>query len=170
MRRRDREITDVEEMRQVLETCKVIHVGLHDGDDIYILPMNYGYTLEDGKLSFYMHGGVRGKKLDLIRRCSNAAFELDCDHELIQGRVACQYGYGYASIMGKGKIELVEDVKEKIDAMTVLMQCQTGKPFEFNERLVSIVSVIKLTVSEYTGKRRPVKRPGETEECQNGHM
>ena len=92
MRRRDREITDVEEMRQVLETCKVIHVGLHDGDDIYILPMNYGYTLEDGKLTFYMHGGVRGKKLDLIRRCSNAAFELDCDHELIQGRIwLCQH-------------------------------------------------------------------------------
>ena len=104
MRRRDREITDLEEMRYVLDTCKVIHIGLHDDDDIYILPMNYGYTLEEGQLTFYLHGGMRGKKLDLIRKCSNAAFEMDCDHKLVEGRTACQYAFGYARIMGKGTI------------------------------------------------------------------
>lgn len=165
MRRRDREITDMEEMRYVLDACKVIHVGLHDQDDIYILPMNYGYTLEEGQLTFYLHGGMQGKKLDLIRKCSNAAFEMDCDHQLIEGRIACQYGYGYASIMGKGTIEIVEDPQEKIKALTNLMECQTGKGFEFNERLVSIVTVMKFTVSEFTGKRRPtgkdkVMKPG----------
>lgn len=156
MRRRDREITDQEEFRYILDNCKVIHVGLHDGEGIYILPMNYGYVLEDGgDLTFYMHGGREGKKLDLIRECSDAAFEMDCDHKLIEGKVPCQYGYGYASIMGSGKITIVEDPQEKMKALSVLMKCQSGKEFMFNERLVSIVSVMKLVVSSYTGKRRP---------------
>lgn len=155
MRRRDRELTEVEEIKQVLDQCKVIRVGLHDGEDIYILPMNYGYIMEDGKLTFYMHGGMRGKKLDLIRANGRAAFELDCDHQLIEGKVPCQYGYRYASVMGKGTVSIVEDVQEKMEAMSILMKCLTDKEFEFNERLVSIITVIKLAVDEYTGKRRP---------------
>lgn len=157
MRRRDIEITDMKEMRYVLDTADVIHIGMHDGDDIYVLPMNYGYTLENGELTFYVHGSLEGKKLDLIRECPNVGFELDCDHQLIEGRLPCQYGYGYASIIGKGHMEIVEDPKEKMQALTILMACLSGKNFEFNERLVSIVSVMKLTVSEFAGKRRPVK-------------
>lgn len=158
MNRRDREVTELEEIRKILDACKVIHIGLHDSDDIYILPMNYGYTLENGELTFYMHGGNRGKKLDLVRQCSNAAFELDCGHQLIPGDKPCQYAFSYSSIMGKGKIELVDNPQEKMDALTVLMDCQTGKHFEFNGKLVSIVSVMKLTVSEFSTKHRPAKR------------
>ena len=41
-------------------------------------------------------------------------------------------------------------------SMSVLMKTQTGKDFSFNERLVSIVSVIRVDVSEYTAKHRPI--------------
>jgi hypothetical protein len=36
------------------------------------------------------------------------------------------------------------------------MKTQTGKDFSFNERLVSIVTVIRIDVSEYTAKHRPI--------------
>ena len=109
---------------------------------------------EADRLVFYLHAALEGKKLDLLKANANVGFELDCDHELIEGRVACQYGYRYASIVGKGKAEIIEDPQEKIKALTVLMKCQTGKDFEFNERLVSIVSVIKITAEDFGGKRR----------------
>ena len=57
---------------------------------------------------------------------------------------------------------MVEDVTDKEQAMTLLMKTQTGKAFEFNERLVSIVSVIRIEVSEYTAKHRPL--PGQEPE------
>lgn len=154
MKRRDREIETREEMQYVLDTCKVIHIAMHDKDGIYILPMNFGYTYEGEKLVFYLHAALEGKKLDLLRENQKVGFELDCDHELIEGRVACQYGFRYASIVGQGNAEIVEDPQEKIKALSILMKCQTGKEFEFNERLVSIVSVIKVTAEEYSGKRR----------------
>lgn len=154
MRRRDREIETKEEMLYVLDTCKVLHAAMHDEDGIYILPMNFGYTYEGEELVFYLHAALEGKKLDLLKKNPEVGFELDCDHELIEGKVACQYGYRYASIVGKGKAQIVEDPQEKIKAMEVLMKCQTGKDFAFNERLVTIVSVIKITASEFSGKRR----------------
>ena len=50
----------------------------------------------------------------------------------------------------------MEDVQEKMEGMRSLMKTQTGKDFEFNERLVSIVAVIRVDVSEYTAKYRPI--------------
>ena len=47
----------------------------------------------------------------------------------------------------------------RFTAMKLLMKTQTGKDFEFNERLVSIVSVIRIDVTDYTAKHRPL--PGQ---------
>ena len=58
--------------------------------------------------------------------------------------------------MGKGTATLVEDVEAKKQAMTILMKTQTGKDFSFNDRLVSIVTVIRIDVHEYTAKHRPL--------------
>ena len=60
----------------------------------------------------------------------------------------------YASIMGEGKATIIEDVEAKMEAMSILMKSQTGKDFTFNERLVSIVTVIRIDVDEFTAKKR----------------
>ena len=58
--------------------------------------------------------------------------------------------------MGRGTAQLVEDVEEKKKAMSILMKTQTGKDFSFEDRLVSIVAVIRIDVTEYTAKHRPL--------------
>ena len=118
--------------------------------------MNYGYTMEDEKLTLYLHSAVKGKKLDMIQANSKVFFEIDCDRMPFEGRVACQYGMVYSSIMGRGTATIVEDPEEKMQAMSILMKTQTGKDFTFNERLVSIVTVIRIDVQEYTAKHRPL--------------
>ena len=50
----------------------------------------------------------------------------------------------------------MEDAQEKMEAMSILMKTQTGRDFTFDERLVSIVAVIRVEVSEYTAKHRPI--------------
>ena len=56
--------------------------------------------------------------------------------------------------MARGTAEIIEDVEEKKQAMSILMKTQTGKDFVFDDKLVSIVSVVKIKVSEYTAKAR----------------
>lgn len=158
MLKREREITDVKEIRKILDTGEVIRLGIHDGEEIYILPMNYGYEMDEkGKPIFYLHSGRRGKKLELLKENGRVAFELDGEHQLLEGQVPCQYGYAYSSIIGRGQAEIVTEPKEKIRGMEILMKSLTGKEFTFNEKLVSIVEVIRLTVTEYSAKRRPVR-------------
>ena len=156
MTRREFEVTDSNVIRDILKESKVLHLGLVDDGMPYVVPMNYGYKMEDGKLTLYLHSAVKGYKLDVIAKNPVCCFEMDCGVEPFEGKIACQYGITYYSLMGRGKIHLVEDVAEKEAAMTLLMKAQTGKDFEFNERLVSIVSVIRIEVSEYTAKHRPL--------------
>ena len=156
MTKRERQVTDSAQIVHILDTGKVLHLGLAVENEPYVIPMNYGYTLEEGRLVLYLHSALQGKKLDMIRANSKVFFEIDCDLMPFEGRVPCQYGLVYSSIMGRGEAVVVEDVEEKKRAMSLLMKTQTEKDFSFEDRLVSIVAVIRIDVAEYTAKHRPL--------------
>ena len=156
MTKRERQVTDEKEIRRILDVGKVLHLGLAVDNEPYVVPMNYGYTYEGEKLVVYLHSAVRGKKLDMIQANPKVFFEIDCDLQPFEGRLPCQYGMVYSSVMGKGVARIVEDVEEKKQAMTILMKTQTGKDFTFDDKLVSIVTVIRIDVEQYTAKHRPL--------------
>ena len=156
MTKRERQITDLTQIRHILDTGKVLHLGLAVNDEPYVVPMNYGYTMEDGKLVLYLHSAVRGKKLDMIRANPRVFFELDCALAPFEGQKPCQYGLVYSSVMGRGTASILEDVEEKKRAMVYLMKTQTQKDFEFRDEWVSIVAVIRIDVEEYSAKHRPL--------------
>ena len=155
MTKREFAITDPGRIRQILDTAKILRLGLAVDNEPYVVPMNYGYRMEEGKLTLYLHSAVRGKKLDMLKANPNVFFELDCDHVPFEGTLPCQYGISYASVMGKARATIVEDVEEKTEAMSILMKTQTGKDFTFDDKMVSIVSVIRIDIPEYTAKERP---------------
>ena len=162
MTRRERQITDREQIVEILDRCLVVHVGLVDGDEPYVVPMNYGYTMdENGTLTLYLHGAPQGRKLDVMRKNPKVFVEMECDVVPFAGDVACKYGTSYKSLMGRGKAVILETPEEKMEALTRFMKTQTGKDFEFNERLVSIVSVVRIDVAEYTAKWRPMPKTEE---------
>ena len=154
--KRERQVTDKAQILHILDTAKVLNLGLSVNDEPYVVPMNYGYIMEDGKLTLYLHSAVKGKKLDMIQANPRVFFSMDCDRMPFEGRVACQYGLVYSSIMGSGTATLVDDVEEKKRAMSILMKTQTGGEFTFEDRLVTIVTVIRIDVAEYTAKHRPL--------------
>ena len=156
MTKRELQITDPQQILAILDTAKVLRLGLAVDNEPYIVPMNYGYVMEGEKLTFYLHGAQRGKKLDMIRSNPRVFIEMDCDLTPFEGVKPCQYGLSYSSIMARGEARIVEDAEEKMTAMTALMKTQTGRDFSFNERLVSMVAVIRVDVSEYTAKHRPI--------------
>lgn len=157
--RREKLITDIETVSEILNKSKVLHLGLVDGDEPYVVPMNYGHTLKGDKLTIWLHGAKNGRKYDLIRKNPKVFFEMECDVEPFEGEVACKYGLSYSSLMGKGIATIVEDTEEKKAALSILMKTQTEKNFEFNDKLASVVNIIRIDVSDYTAKHRPA--PGK---------
>ena len=156
MTRRERQITDPERILEILDRSKVLHLGLAVNNEPYVVPMTYGYTMEAGKLTVYLHSAMRGKKLDMIRANPNVFFEASCDLTPFEGDVACRYGLAYACLMGRGTAQIIEDTAEKQKALSLLMKTQTDKDFSFEEKMVKIVAVIKIDVAEYTAKCRPL--------------
>ena len=152
MRRKDREIKDINELLHIIDQCKVCRIAMQDEAGLYIVPMNFGYSYENKQLTLYFHSAKEGRKIEALKANSDICFEMDCGHKLITGDMACNYSYSYKSIIGYGKVSFVDDLEEKKHALTVLMKHQTGQDFEFNEKMTSKVCVFKITVTEFTGK------------------
>ena len=98
MTKREYQITDEQELRRILDTAKVLRLGIAVDNVPYIYPMNYGYTLEGGKLTLFLHSAVKGNKLDLLGKNPEVCFQLDCDNVPFEGKVACQYGLAYSAV------------------------------------------------------------------------
>lgn len=155
MGKRERIITDETVIRDILARGIILHLGLCDSEWPYVVPMNYGYTYENEKLVFYLHGAKNGYKYEVIRKNPKVSFSIECDVMPFEGRMPCQYGTSYASILGKGIAQVIADVEEKEKALSILMKVQTGKDFTFDEKLTGIVNVIRIEVLEFSAKRRP---------------
>ena len=65
MRRKDREVTELEAVKEIIRQCDVLRLGLADGDYPYIVPMNFGWEEKEGRLYFYLHGAAEGRKAEL---------------------------------------------------------------------------------------------------------
>jgi nitroimidazol reductase NimA-like FMN-containing flavoprotein (pyridoxamine 5'-phosphate oxidase superfamily) len=156
MTRREQQVFDMEKILEILDKSKIVHVGMVDGDEPYVVPMNYGYTYEDEKLTIWLHGATQGRKLDVIRKNPKVFIEMECDLIPFDGDVACRYGISYYSLMGRGKATIVEDSEEKQKALSILMKTQVNMDFEFNEKLAAVVGIIKIEVSDFTAKHRPL--------------
>ncbi len=158
MRRVDREVKDVSEILEIIKSCASMTLALMDGDEPYLLPMNYGFDYVDEKLTFYLHCAHQGKKLDIIRKNENVWFSMDTDHHLLEAEMACAYSMFYASVKGKGKISIVDDVDFKIKALNeVMKQYAPEKEFVFEEKHTKAVTVLKIEVESFTAKRKDSK-------------
>ena len=155
MRRKDREITDFDEMVKIIKECDACRIALNDEETgfPYIVPWNFGLDVEDERVYLYFHGAMKGKKLDLIKKDNRATFEMDCEHNFIlyEERMSCTMGF--ASVIGHGTIEIVPD-EEKYEALKILMRQYHSEDFQFDTRMMSVTTVLKMTVTDMIGKRR----------------
>ena len=157
MRRKDRQITDLETIRAILDKAKVLHLAMIDGDRPYVVPLNYGYTLENGALTLYLHSAREGRKLDVLRQNDRVAFVLETNVSQVSGGdIPCKYGEAYASVMGEGTAVLLDDPVQKIEALQILMKTQTGRDFDVTPDMADAVAVLRIDVDSFTAKARPM--------------
>ena len=149
MRRKDREVLDEVKIDEFIKNCDCCRIGFYDkeNNEVYIIPLNFGYSHVDNKRVFYFHGAKEGRKIELISKTKKVSFEMDSNHELIIGKMACNYSERYQSVMGTGLISFVEDKDEKIAALNEIMFQSTGKKdWDFPEPMLNGVAVFMIEV------------------------
>ena len=169
MRRKDREVLGEENIAKIIEQCTTCHVAMMDDADAgmpYVIPLSFGYSLKNGFLELYFHCAHVGKKLDCIRKNPNVAFSMCVENRIeIHEDVYCKSGRFYASVVGQGKAEIVEDSAEKCRGLSLLMERHAGASqsagaphkFEFTPEQAATVTVFKITSTNFTGKAKAEK-------------
>lgn len=153
MRRKDKQVTGAA-IREIIDRCKVARLAMIDGDRPYLVPMNFGYFMQNGVLTLFFHCAHEGRKIDILRANNKVFFEMDCDHELVDAPAACRYSFAYASVMGEGTVQFVESEAEKFAAFEMIMLHQTGRAgFSFEASELQAVTVLKLVSTDYTAKQ-----------------
>lgn len=153
MRRIDREINNVREMLGIIEKCKVCRLGLSRGQQPYVLPMCFGYELDQWGVVFYFHGAARGEKLDILAENPQVCIEMDCDIELVIHQDPCQFDYHYRSLIARGQAEFITDEEQKKRALAIIMRHQSGAEQDnFGADWLNAVTVFKVLCEDLTAK------------------
>lgn len=155
MRRNDREITDELEIENYISEEKILRVGFFDNGEVYIVPVNYGYTLDDGKYTFFFHGAMAGRKYELSKASPSVGFEIDGGYELIAAEDACGHSAKYRSVIGNGVLSLISEKNEKLKALECIMKQASGKAeWDYSDEILNKTAFFRLDVKKMSCKAK----------------
>jgi len=151
MRRKDKEITDKNEIKAILKRALVCRIAFLENNRPYIVPVNFSYN--DNFL--YFHSAPEGKKIDILRDNKNVCFEIDIDIEIVKVATLCNWSAKYRSVIGFGKANFVEEFEEKKYVLNLIVQKYSGTSdeYEFSEGVVDTITVVRITIESMTGKK-----------------
>lgn len=155
MRRKDRQVTEKEEMMPILKNADACRVAFAVNNVPYMVCMNYGYEWEGEYPVLYFHCAREGKKLEMMKINPYVCFQLDTDHELeyIHEKTYCTMHY--ASIVGMGYLEPVENEAERKKGIDLIMlHNDRPVPDKYPEPSMNRMTVLQLRVTELTAKRK----------------
>ena len=158
MRRQDRAVDDPTIIKAFLHRCKMVTLAIHDEPFPYIVPLSYGYEVNDEGLIFYFHGAAEGHKVELYEKNPHVSF---CVAEpaatIIEDNPACRSGQNYFSVVGRGVIERLKG-DDRVKAMDAIMHHYMGDNGEFSwtypEEVLDHMAFWALKVHELSAKTR----------------
>jgi nitroimidazol reductase NimA-like FMN-containing flavoprotein (pyridoxamine 5'-phosphate oxidase superfamily) len=123
VRRKDREIADPNEMRQVLKTTKYVTVALCMNNEPYLVSLTHGYDAQRNCLFF--HCADEGKKLVYAQANPHV-----WGQAMLDFGVTDECDYAYTSVHFQGTLCLITDPAEKRHALETLVRQTSNHPEE----------------------------------------
>ncbi len=152
MRRRDKEVTDHDELLEPLVEADYITLALCNDNKPYLATLSHGYDALNNCI--YFHCASEGKKIEYLK--SNPEV---WGQALIDG--GYQHGscdHLYQTTQFSGTVSFIEDMTEKRHALTLMINKLDDNPDEVikNQLLPSSVEKItigKITLQQLSGKK-----------------
>jgi nitroimidazol reductase NimA-like FMN-containing flavoprotein (pyridoxamine 5'-phosphate oxidase superfamily) len=149
MRRNDKEITDTEVIDDIINRSTVCRMALSETNRPYLVPVCFGYR----NRTLYVHSAREGKKIDILKKNNNVCVEFDVDHEIVKTGQACKWGMKYRSVICYGTASFVDDDRQKRKALDVIMAHYSTGSFEYNDKRLADMIIIKIEIESITGKQ-----------------
>jgi len=158
MRRKEKEITNPEEIKDILETCGICRLGFSEGGIPYVIPINYGYTYTDGVITVFFHCAGEGRKIDIMKQNPVVCFEIDRVERLDPAGSPENISLKWESLIGTGTAQFVDDIQEKKKFLGSMMRIYKGynphyRPETLTDERVRGVTMFKIVLDEFKAKR-----------------
>jgi nitroimidazol reductase NimA-like FMN-containing flavoprotein (pyridoxamine 5'-phosphate oxidase superfamily) len=154
VREADRAVYDREAAYRILDDGFLCHVGFVADGQPFVIPTSYGRK-ED---FLYIHGSAASRMLRCLKDDVPVCITVTLLDGLVLARSVFNHSMNYRSVVILGKATLVDDPKEKIQALHALSEhilpgrwADARQP---NERELKATSVLRLPIEEFSAKVR----------------
>lgn len=152
MRRKDREITNRDELVDILQRCDTVRVGMQGDHFPYVVPVSFGLAVEEENIVIYFHCAKQGMKVDLLEKNPNVCVEGD----IFLGTNKTEHGVTtrYESVIGFGKCTFLKESEAVLKGLQVMVE-HYGYPDYPLEDCMSLEHVLvgRIVLETVTGKR-----------------
>ena len=116
MRRKDKEITDSEKMKSILESAKFVTIAMCTGNSPYLVTLSHGY--DKNRNCIYFHCAKEGKKIEYLKANNNVWGQALKDLGYLKG----QCNHLFETVQFQGKVTFLEKVEEKRAALECMIR------------------------------------------------
>ena len=153
VRRKEKAITDVDEMKEILLGAQYITIAMCKDNQPYLVTLSHGYDPEEDVIFF--HCASKGKKIDYLQANNVVWGQATIDKGYTQG--ACDHLYATTQFMGK--VTLLRDLKEKKKALINMIKKLDNDPQaiiekQLTEKSVARVTIGRIDIEDMSGKKQ----------------
>ncbi len=150
MRRKEKQITEREEIDAIIHASPVCRMAMASGNEPYLVPLSFGY---DGS-AIYIHTAVKGKKIDIIEHNPKVCIEFEHQVQIISDDdKACNWSFAYQSVIGFGTISELQEPSQKEEGLNHIMRHYVDKEWTYKPKALAKTRVWKIDVEMLSGKR-----------------
>lgn len=150
VRRKDREITDSDALKEVLKSTKSVTIALCFENEPYLVSLGHGY--DETRNCLYFHCADEGKKLVYMKANNKVWGQAVQDYS-----VTDECDSAYKSVHFKGTASLVDDIIEKKHGIEVMVRQLSENPAEklaqVNPSKLAKTNMVRIDISYMTGKK-----------------
>ena len=156
VRRKDREITNIDELKRILKTTKYVTIALCMDNEPYLVSLSHGY--DEKRNCIYFHCASEGKKL-IYAKSNNKVW----------GQAIQDYGvtdecdYAYKSVHFSGRLFMICDLSEKQHAMEAMVRQLSPNPetklAKIKPEKLAATAMGRIDIDEMTGKQHQKPKP-----------
>ena len=133
MRRIDKQITDTEKMKDILESAKFVTIAMCMNNSPYLVTLSQGYDRK--RNCIYFHGAKEGKKVEFLKANNKVWGQALNDLGYLSGKC----NHLFETVQFSGKVTFLEMLEEKREALRCLIKSLEKTP----EQGISGVNSIK---------------------------
>jgi len=155
LRRSDKELSDPEEIEQVLASARIMTVACCLENQPYLFTVDFVWDRQARELWF--HSATEGRKMDILKANPRVCVTVVEDRGYIEG----ECDHAYRSLILGGKAHVVTDLAEKRRGLELLARKHEPQPETVLARLagdeesVGKVAIVRISVDDISGKQGP---------------